>query len=184
MLKESLMESLEAAKYCTDYRKTVHKWGVFKTGGCLGFPSAIILFSIVDSIGSYFRKNKQFKVKIDNKDHFINADGWEHFKILNSKYFKQSLSLDFIKALYSKFRSTTTHNSVLGKNTIMFLDAMNIEPISYQSKTFATSKDINDEIIYLISITEFYKICEIAVQEFMKDIDSVVPNSKQGAKFH
>jgi len=100
MLKESLSESLEAAKYCTYYKKTDEKWGDYKTGGCLGFPGAIILFSIIDTIGSYFRKDKQFKIRIDNKDYSINADGWEHFKILNSKYFRQSLSLDFIKALY------------------------------------------------------------------------------------
>lgn len=184
MLKESLIENLEAAKYCVYYRKTDEKWGEFKTGGCLGFPSAIILFSIVDTIGSYFRRNDQFKIKIDNEEHSINSDGWEHFKILNSKYFGQSLSLDFIKALYSKFRNYTTHNSVLGKNTRMFLDDMAISPISYQSKAFAKSIDQNNEVMYLLSITEFYKICAFAVAKFIHDIDEVVPKSKQGRNFH
>ena len=115
MLKESLIESLEAAKFCIDYRKTDEKWGDFKTGGCLGYPGAILLFSIIDSIGSYFRKNLLFKIDID-------SDGWHHFKILNSKYFNQNLSQDFINALYAKFRSFLTHISVLGKNSIMIMN--------------------------------------------------------------
>mgnify|MGYP006990009804 CR=1 FL=1 len=184
MLKESLNESLEAARLCVYYRKSDEKWGDYATGGCLGFPSAIILFSIIDTIGSYFRKDKQFTVNIDNKKYSIHGEGWEHFKILNSKYFRQSLSLDFIKTLYQKFRNSVTHNSVLGQNAIMFLDEIRAEPISYQSKAFATTIDEKGDKIYLVSITELYKMCEYAVMEFNKDIDIVVPNSRQGSKFH
>jgi hypothetical protein len=54
MLKESLPEFLEVANYCADHRKTEEKWGEFKKGGCLGYPGAVILFSIIDSIGSYY----------------------------------------------------------------------------------------------------------------------------------
>jgi hypothetical protein len=66
----------------------------------------------------------------------------------------------------------------------MFLDEMQAEPISYQSRAFATTIDEKGDKIYLISITELYKLCEYAVKEFNKDIDIVVPNSKQGSKFH
>ena len=85
MLKESLDESLEAAKYCADYKKTDKKWGEFATGGCLGYPGAILLFSIIDSIGSYLEKDKKFSVIIDGKPEKINGAGRDHFKILNSK---------------------------------------------------------------------------------------------------
>ena len=68
MLKESLDETLDAAKYCVEYKKLDKKWGEFATGGCLGYPSAILLFSLIDSIGSYFRKNKTFEVLIDSKN--------------------------------------------------------------------------------------------------------------------
>lgn len=185
MLKESLSESIEAAKFCVYYRKTGEKWGSYATNGCLGFPAAIILFSIIDTIGSYFRKDKQFIVYIDNNKHSINGEGWEHFKILNSKYFmQQSLSLDFIKALYQKFRNSLTHNSVLGQNAIMFPDEMPVDSNLFHSKAFATTIDKKADKIYLISITELYKLCEYAVEEFNKDIDIVVPNSRQGSKFH
>lgn len=84
MLKESLIEILDAAKYCSDYRKNDEKWGIYKTGGCLGFPAGILLFSIIDSIGSYFRKDKKFKIMIDGHEETIDSDGFQHFKILNS----------------------------------------------------------------------------------------------------
>jgi hypothetical protein len=184
MLKESLIESLEAAKFCANYRKTDEKWGEYQTGGCLGYPSAILLFSIIDSIGSYYRKNKDFKVIIDHEKYSIDGEGWEHFKILNSKYFNQSLSLTFIKTLYQKYRNYVIHNSVLGRNAIMVMDEINPKHSSYQSSTFATSNNDLGEQVYIISIVGLLKLCEFAIAEFIRDIDTIVPNSKQGSKFH
>ena len=183
MLKESLQETLEASRLCMEYRKTDLKWGEFMCNGCLGYPAAILLFSIIDTIGSYYRKNSEFKAHIDGAKVAINSDGWEHFKILNTKYFKQNLSTSFIKALYTKFRSNLTHNSVLGSNIIMFMDEMNISPINYSSKAFATSTDKNHKTIFLVSIAELFKICKDAVYSFKNDIDTIVPNSKQGKSF-
>ncbi len=183
MLKESLVESLAAAKYCSDYRKTEDKWGEFKTGGCLGYPSAILLFSIIDTIGSYFRKDKSFKVTIDSKEQTIDSDGWQHFKILNSKYFNQNLSTDFIKALYLKFRSFLTHNSVLGENSVMIMNNDSLgQNISGQS--FLIGKDKEGIDVYVISIEELWELCNKSVSIFTADIDTVVPNSKQGKKFY
>ncbi len=184
MLKESLEETLEAAKFCTYYKKTATQWGEFQTGGCLGYPAAILLFSLVDTIGSYYRKNFSFKINLDGKSVSINSDGWEHFKILNSKYFKQILSTSYIKALYNKFRSSLTHNSVLGKDTIMYPNEINYPNPAYNSKAFATGKDQNGNLIHLLSIRELYLLCEEAVRMFKADIDSIVPHSKQGKNFH
>lgn len=184
MLKESLDETLEAVSLCVDYRKTESKWGQFQTNGCLGFPAGVLLFSIIDTIGSYYRKNKAFKIKIDNTWTLINGEGWEHFKVLNSKYFKQNLSSEFIKTLYTKFRSNLTHNSTLGKDTLMVMNEMGMRPITYSSKVFATSEYPTGNKIYIVSIFELYKICKEAVDLFKLDIDSIVPTSKQGHKFH
>jgi len=183
MLKESLMELLEAAKFCADYRKTDKKWGAFKTGGCLGYPGAILLFSIIDSIGSYFRKNPLFKIDIDSEQITIDSDGMHHFKILNSKYFNQNLSQDFINALYAKFRSFLTHNSVLGKNSIMIMNNESIgQGISGQA--FFIWKTAEGNYVNVISIKELWELCKKGIDEFTKDIDSVVPNSKQGKNFN
>jgi hypothetical protein len=183
MLKESLIESLEAAKFCVDYRKIDDKWGDFKTGGCLGYPGAILLFSIIDSIGSYYRNNKSFKIPIDSKDMTIDSDGWQHFKILNSKLFNQNLSLDFIKKLYSEFRSYLTHNSVLGKNSMMIMDNESLEQ-GISGIAFFKHKTNDGKEIQIISIKELWELCKSAIDEFSKEIDTVVPNSKQGKNFH
>jgi hypothetical protein len=183
MLKESLIETLEAAKFCSDYRKTDDKWGDHKTGGCLGYPGAILLFSIIDSIGSYFRKDSLFKIRIDFKHMTIDSDGWQHFKILNSKYFNQNLSQDFIKELYSGFRSCLTHNSVLGKNSMMIMDNASLGQ-GISGKAFFIGKTSDGKDVYVISIKELWELCKTAIDEFYKDIDDVVPNSKQGKDFH
>ncbi|MCK9624976.1 MAG: hypothetical protein M0R23_00715 [Bacteroidales bacterium] len=179
MLKESLDETLEAAKFCSDYKKTDTKWDKFATGGCLGYPSAILLFSLVDTIGSYFRKNSDFKILIDGKQEIINAAGWEHFKILNSKYFNQNLSKQSLKLLYEKSRSCLIHNSVLGSNIVMVPDNTAIQPETHE-KAFVS---IDADSIHIISIKEFWELSKSAVEMFKKDIDTVVPKSKQGKNF-
>lgn len=184
MLKESLDETLEAAKICVNYKKIDSKWGQFSSEGCLGYPAGVLLFSIIDTIGSYYRKSQTLKVLIDGKQQTINADGWEHFKILNSKYFNQTLSTSFLKSLYNKFRSSLTHNSVLGKDSLMILDNNSIRSMTGRNQEFALVKDNAGNDVHLIFMKELCNLCEIAVTEFKKDIDAIVPSSKQGKNFH
>lgn len=179
MLKESLPEFLEVAKYCADYIKTDEKWGNFKTGGCLGYPGAVILFSIIDSIGSYYRKNREFKITVDSKETFITGEGNEHFKILNSKYFNQNLPMDFIKKLYVEFRNRLTHNNVLGKDVLMIPNNESVN-LGLINNAFFTLNHEDGKIEYGLSIKELTDLCEKAITEFIKDIDIVVPNSRQG----
>jgi hypothetical protein len=168
MLKESLNESLTVAEYCLAYRK--------KDGGCLGYPAAMILFSIVDTIGSYFRKNKDLKILIDGKLRFIDSDGYKHFFILNSSYFEQHLSEQIIKILYAKFRSLLTHNSVLGAKAMLILGN------NHELGAFLKSR-VNSDELDVVSLTQFYALCKKAVRRFLNDADEIVPKSKQGAKF-
>ena len=184
MLKESLDETLEAARFCSEYKKTEDKWKPYNTGGCLGYPAGVLLFSIIDSIGSYYRKNADFLIEVDSKMQSINADGWEHFKILNSKYFKQNLSTAFLKALYNKFRSSLTHNSVLGKDSIMIPCNASLPNHNLSETAFSMGSDDQGNNLHLIFIRELYELCEEAVNEFKNDIDTVVPTSKQGKNFH
>jgi hypothetical protein len=183
MLKESLDESLVAAKYCVTYKKVDIQWGQFATGGCLGYPGAVLLFSIVDTIGSYFRKNPDFKITIDGKEEKINADGWEHFKILNSRYFSQTLSAEFIKKLYSNFRSRLIHNSILGDGTLMLPDNDSLSQTKGRNQAFMQGTSNEGKVAYIISLKEFAELCDNAVILFKDDIDDVVPNSKSGKKF-
>lgn len=111
------------------------------TNGCLGYPAAILLFSIIDSIGSYFRNDRNFKILIDSKMTTIDSEGWQYFKVLNSKYFNQNLSEKSIKTIYTKLRSYLTHNSVLGKAQNM---AMNNE--SWNNGLFTTGTTANNSV--------------------------------------
>ncbi len=183
MLKESLDESLEAARYCVSYIKKDGKWGQFATGGCLGYPGAILLFSIVDTIGSYFRKNPDFKITIDGKEEIINAEGAEHFKILNSKYFNQTLSSEFIKKLYLNFRSRLTHNSILGDGTLMLPDNDSLPQLKGKNLAFILETSTDGAQAYIISLKELLGLCDSAITLFKNDIDDVVPNSRTGKKF-
>lgn len=183
MLKESLPESLKAAKYCIEYRKDNEEWGKFNTGGCLGYPGTILLFSIVDSIGSYFRKCPTFKININGKQTAINSEGYQHLFILNSSYFNLTLSEDFIKALYSKFRSCLTHNNVLGDYAVLMQNDLDI-PTEHKNKPFIELTNQKGEIAHIIVINKFYELVECAVEKFIIDIDKIVPFSKQGKKFH
>lgn len=164
MLKESLIENLTVVEYCLSYRK--------QDNGCLGYPAATLLFSIVDCIGSYFRKNKDFKIRIDGKQRFIDSDGYKHFYILNSTYFEQQLPEEAIKILYAKFRSLLTHNSVLGAKALLY----------HNNELGAFLKD-KDGDVYIVALKPFYDLCKRAVDRFLRDADDIVPNSKQGAKF-
>jgi len=167
ILKESLPEIIKAAKYCIEYRKN--------NGGCLGYPAAILLFTIVDSIGSYFYKNKEIENITKKKEDYINSDSWEHFKILKTNYFNQNLSPKNIKDIYYNFRCKLSHNTVLGKDSRMIIDntAGNIF-------TFKKKSDGEEEII--ISINKLFKLCEEAVNKFLKKVDIIVSHSEQKKK--
>lgn len=183
MLKESLDETLEAARSCIEYEKTDDKWGSFTSIGCLGYPGAILLFSIIDSIGSYFRKNSALLIEIDGTPHTINEDGWEHFKILNSKYFGQKLSSTFIKQLYVQFRSYLSHNSILGKSSLM-VPSNSFIGDAVKNQAFVERTNTDGDTVYIISLAELWELCRLAIESFKRDIDVVVPASKQGKSFH
>jgi hypothetical protein len=177
MLKESLDEFIEAAKFCIQYSKTDDFWGVFKTGGCLGYPAGVLLFSIIDSIGSYFRNNKTFKISVDGNLTSINHKGWEHFKILNSKYFNQDLPSSYLKMLYNQYRNYLTHNSVLGKKASMFPSNELMEGL--KNVSFAIIKYENGIEYNVVFMKELFELCKKAVELFEADIDNVVPESEQ-----
>jgi hypothetical protein len=91
------------------------------------------------------------------------------------------LPQEFIKAIYTKFRNKLSHNSVLGKNAYLIPD--NTEFPEYFDQVFF-QKEIKEQILYFISMKAFYELCVKAVEAFEKDIDSVVPKSKQGKNFY
>jgi hypothetical protein len=118
MLKESLSEMILVAEYCINFRKDSRMWG---SDGCYGYPAAVLLLSIVDSIGSYV----------------LGGTVRKHFDILNSSnYYNLGLSSNSIKIIYEDYRCRLTHNTVMepeiflaigGKNNKVF-ELLNDKP--------------------------------------------------------
>ena len=90
MLRESLPEYLCVAGYCVAFRKD-SSWIGAGPDACLGYPAALMLFAIVDAIGSYHRADPNFRVTVDDKSVPIRKSGTQHFYILNSEYYGQAL---------------------------------------------------------------------------------------------
>ena len=93
MVKESLNEMILVADYCFGYRKDPLVW---KSQGCYGFPAALLLLSVIDSIGFVILKGSVRK----------------HFDILNHQdYYNLGLSKESIDIIYKNYRCMLSHNS-------------------------------------------------------------------------
>ncbi len=112
LIRESLPEYLEVAEYCVNYRKPAAPG---RRAGCYGYPAAVMLFSIVDTIGSFYKGRSDIKIEMSGKSKLvpIQRDGDQHFYVLNSEYYGQSLDASTIKTLYENFRSLLVHNASL-----------------------------------------------------------------------
>ena len=167
MLKESIEEMLVAASLCIDFRK--------ENGGCLGYPASMLLLSIVDSIGSYYRGNVNFRIMIDGAEKIIKRPDYQHFYILNSDYYDLQLSENDIRKIYSNYRSLLVHNSVVAINHLITMD----DPLQRVYSTDAYKNSVTGECYPVMSLKPFFKTTRFAVGKFIKEIDSVFPYSKQ-----
>jgi hypothetical protein len=166
LIRESLMEYLHVAEYCVSFRKD-SAWGLEQDGGCLGCPAAVMLFGIVDTIGSFHRNKPDFKITIGGKSVGIKGDGFKHFFILNSMFYEQTLNERTIKLLYDNFRSLLVHNASLAPSSVL----LNNPDESAAFPVVNKSPRVN--------LPGFLKISRNAVSLFLLHVDEVVPPSKQ-----
>jgi len=171
LVKESLVEMLYVAEYAVTCRKTDKtKWGAYATGGILGFPATMILFSIIDCLGSIFANNKNFQVIIDGKKKSIKNPN-QHIYILNSKYFDLDLSQVDLDNIYSNVRSTLTHNSLLPEGYLLQIG---------ESENLPFNVAINESgrRIYFINVIKLYEFTKRATEKFIDDLDRGVIDFK------
>jgi hypothetical protein len=141
MLQESLPEMLLVAKFCIEFKKESPPW---PAPGCYGYPAALILLSIVDSIGSYIEKGT-----VQN-----------HFRILNNKdYCNQNLGDQELKIIYKYYRNILSHHSVLPPNVVLSIGTSE-EPL-FESK--------NGE--YYLRLIPLYNWSVIAVEKILTNPD-------------
>ncbi len=118
---EALKESLKIIEYCLHTNKDSGELSIVCTSPCFGYPAVILLFSIIDTIGSFFRETSQ-KIDVDSEEKEINSD-LQHFYILNhDPLFDMKLNESTIKDLYSTYRCKLIHNHALPANNFLIND--------------------------------------------------------------
>lgn len=170
MVETGLCEDLKAAEYCINYDKSTEP--LPGAGGlCLGFPAAVLLFAIVDTMGSYFYKST-FAFRIDGHDCAINEPS-HFFRVLNGKYFGLQLSGAAINAVYSNYRGLLTHNAVL-------VGGHAIEKSNVHELPFIESRNSSNEpYISQVNLIPLHKLCERAIPEFVKDLPTILSGSQR-----
>jgi len=149
MLRESLVEMFLVAKYSIDFRKDPAVWG---DEGCYGYPAAVLLFSIADSVGSYVVDGSNVK---------------RHFGIFNySDYYNLALSPEILKDIYTKFRSTLTHNAAMPPG------------VRLSHNNGQSVFEIQDGILNL-NLTLFLDATQRALVKFLEGSNTIVPASNQ-----
>ncbi len=150
MLKESLVEMFLVSRDCINFRKDPIQWGA---SGCYGYPAAILLFSIADSIGSYVVDGSNVE---------------RHFDIFNHVgYYDLKLSATIQKDIYKKFRSTLTHNAVMPPGVRLVHSADGHQVFELQ-----------DEILNL-HLVQFLAATQKALEKFLENSENIVGNSNQ-----
>src|SRR5712691_8985570 len=119
ILALTLAEYLAGARLCLEFKKD-QNWPAF---GRLGFPAALLLFSVVDAIGSYLHgSSEQFMV--EGKLKAIKQKGFQHFFVLNgADYWKRDLSHAEIKHVYDNYRSLLAHHAVFTSQGFLSMSA-------------------------------------------------------------
>ena len=139
MLYESLPEMLLVAKYCIEFQKDTNIW---PAPGCYGYPAALLLLSIADSIGSYVERGN-----VEN-----------HFKILNNKnYYGLNLSSKEIRIMYDNYRNLLSHHTVMSTNVGLNIGSPNNPILQNQNSR------------YWLNLVPFYNVTAQAVNSFLKN---------------
>lgn len=159
LLKDSLYESLFAVEYCIDFEKRgTEFWGDTEEG-CLGIPATILLCSLIDTIGSYFR-GTAYHIQIDGINYKIETIDHHFFIFNHDKIFNLNLKMETIRDFYSTYRSKLTHNQDLPPNNFLGID-------SPTHQVF----DLNTEYqITKIYLRPLFEISKRAVEEFIRII--------------
>jgi len=150
MLSESLPEMLLVAKYCIEFRKDTNIW---PAPGCYGYPSALLLLSIADSIGSYIEKGS-----VEN-----------HFKVLNNTaYYGLSLSDNELKIIYNNYRNLLSHNTAMATNVGLNIGLASSPVLQSQNG------------LYLLNLVPFYIISVKAVNALLNNPEVLKNNPTIG----
>lgn len=157
MLRESLPEYLTLANLGLGTTKP--------DGGILGYPTTQLLMAVVDAIGSYYREDPKYRVRVDGVDREIKTTS-DHIFILNSDYFGFDFTEDQLRDIYQLCRSPLTHNAVVGNGHVLVI-----------GRTTDPAFEFKDGVV-VTSVAGLGEACRKAVGKFLPVLDKVVPGSK------
>jgi len=139
MLQESLPEMLLVAKHCIEFRKDTNIW---PAPGCYGYPAALLLLSIADSIGSYVEKGS-----VEN-----------HFKVLNNNdYYGLNLSNRDLRIIFDNYRNLLSHNTAMATNVGLSIGFISDPVLQSQNNS------------YLLNLVPFYNASIKAVNALLSN---------------
>lgn len=172
-LRESLPEYVAVARVAIETRKDPDR-----PMSHHGFAAAVLLFSVTDALGFYFRRSTTFTVQVDGKSCSIDGEGFKHFLVLNSAFYQQTLTEPQLKALYECYRCPLSHNSSLVPGVVIEKGVRGDgSPVFYPHP-------IDDNSIVCVNLTGFLDLTESAVSKFLRDADQIVSGSHQETVAH
>ncbi|MCA9806299.1 MAG: hypothetical protein KC777_30230 [Cyanobacteria bacterium HKST-UBA02] len=163
----SLHEMWFLANYAVNYRKEDKNiWGPTPGNGILGIGAAILLFSIIDTMGSMFRGNKEFSIPIDRRNVPITKTS-QHFYILNSRYFGLGLSKVDLDKIYQSIRSPLVHNSIIPAGVLL-------DPGEDERLPFNISITTANQKLYIVNVIPLFHLTSSALSAFQNDFKNGV----------
>ena len=144
MQKEALQEMLEVAEYCIDFDKSKDdRWKNYI--GCYGYPGAIMLLSIVDSLGCIIEGGGD--------------DVGKHFEILNNKnWYNFSFSPQELELIEKAYRNKLFHNAHIRSDVILDI-----------GKSTSKILELNESGKYILNLRPFLDKSIIIVNKFIKE---------------
>jgi hypothetical protein len=164
MLNDSLTELCTIAKYCINTKKVSST--VKTQEECyFGFPAAIFLFTITDTVGSFYEGDSTFEIECESATVTIDGGGWQHFYILNSHYYGLNLSKEVIKEIYQAYRNLLIHNGSIPRDHFLAIG-------NTADEAFIIKKD-KKGIYYpaKVNLLSFSRISEQAVNNFLNSLN-------------
>lgn len=165
--EEALSEAIFAISYCLSFDKKLSSdWTKQSQNGCLGYPALILISSVIDTIGSFFR-GSEIEISFGNGEKRRITDPSSHFYILNhEKLF--NLQINHPKTIfdfYSAYRSKITHNSSLPPNNLIKNDKDDPKIFELNSKNeilmvnlfplFEKTKEASQHFIHWLKYAQF-----------------------------
>lgn len=112
---DTIEENLTIIAYCLNTRKNKGE------GNCYGMSSVILMSSVMDTIGTFYRTNNSYTtITQEDLDKDSLGSCRKHFNIYWNKFLKSSCrKKDFIDIFYKNVRCKSVHNGIINRDTFI-----------------------------------------------------------------